>query len=64
MAGLLIAGVPGALLLGFLTFVASMMPVGPPLNWGGAAVWLFFSGVDRLGYFYGGMGLLYHQRHR
>jgi|KBSMisStaDraftv2_1062788.scaffolds.fasta_scaffold60075_3 predicted PurR-regulated permease PerM len=44
MAGLLIAGVPGALLLGFLTFVASMMPVGPPLIWGGAAVWLFFQG--------------------
>jgi predicted PurR-regulated permease PerM len=38
--GFLIAGVPGAALLGFLTFLLSMVPVGPPLIWGGAVVWL------------------------
>jgi predicted PurR-regulated permease PerM len=42
--GFLIAGVPGALLLGFLTFVLSMVPVGPPLVWGPAAVWLAYQG--------------------
>lgn len=39
--GFLIAGVPGALLLGVATFFLSVVPVGPPLIWGGAAVWLF-----------------------
>ena len=42
--GFLIAGVPGALLLGFLTFLLSMLPVGPPLVWGGATAWLAFNG--------------------
>ena len=42
--GFLIAGVPGAILLGFLTFLLSMAPVGPPLIWGSAAVWLFYEG--------------------
>ena len=41
--GFYIAGVPGALLLGFLTFLLSMVPVGPPLVWGAAAAWLYFS---------------------
>lgn len=40
--GFAIAGVPGALLLGFLTFMLSMVPIGPPLIWGGAAAWLAF----------------------
>ena len=40
--GFLIAGVPGAALLGFLTFLLSMVPVGPPLIWGGAVIWLAF----------------------
>lgn len=39
--GLLLAGVPGALLLGAVTVVLSLIPVGPPLVWGGAAVWLY-----------------------
>ncbi|HEX5806645.1 MAG TPA: AI-2E family transporter [Macromonas sp.] len=39
--GFLIAGVPGAVLLGALTFALSVIPVGPPLVWGGAAIWLF-----------------------
>lgn len=41
MLGFLIAGVPGAILLGFATFFLSMIPVGPPLIWGGAAAWLY-----------------------
>jgi len=40
--GFLIAGVPGAALLGFLTFLLSMVPVGPPLIWAGAVIWLAF----------------------
>jgi len=42
--GFLVAGVPGAILLATLTFVLSMVPVGPPLVWGGAAIWLFNQG--------------------
>ena len=38
LIGLLIAGVPGALLLGMATFFLSMISVGPPLVWGGAAI--------------------------
>jgi len=46
--GLWIAGVPSAPLLGFLTFLFSMLPVGPPLIWGGAAAWLAYQ--DRMGW--------------
>jgi len=42
--GFWIAGVPGVLLLGFATFVMSLVPVGPPIIWGGAAIWLFNQG--------------------
>ena len=42
--GLAIAGVPGAVLLGAATFLLSVVPVGPPLVWGGAAFWLFQQG--------------------
>lgn len=38
--GFLIAGVPWALLLGALTFLLSLIPVGPPLVWGAATIWL------------------------
>lgn len=44
LLGFLIAGVPGAALLGFATFFLSMIPVGPPLIWGGAAAWLYSDG--------------------
>ena len=44
MIGFLIAGVPAAMLLGFATFFLSMIPVGPPLIWGGAAAWLYSEG--------------------
>jgi predicted PurR-regulated permease PerM len=39
--GFAIAGVPAVLLLAVLIFVSSLIPVGPPVIWGGAAVWLF-----------------------
>jgi predicted PurR-regulated permease PerM len=42
--GFLIAGVPGAFLLGLATFFLSIVPVGPPLIWGAAAIWLFYQG--------------------
>lgn len=42
--GFVIAGVPGAMLLGVFTFFLSVVPVGPPLIWGGAAIWLFQQG--------------------
>ncbi|MCL2345350.1 MAG: AI-2E family transporter [Desulfobulbus sp.] len=43
--GFLIAGVPGAMALGFATFFVSIMPaVGPPLIWGGVAIWLYGEG--------------------
>ncbi len=42
--GFAVAGVPGAVLLGVATFFLSVVPVGPPLVWGGAAIWLFREG--------------------
>ncbi|MDE2585649.1 MAG: AI-2E family transporter [Betaproteobacteria bacterium] len=42
--GFAIAGVPGALLLGLATFFLSAVPVGPPLVWIPAALWLFQRG--------------------
>ncbi|APV48744.1 hypothetical protein BWI17_03045 [Betaproteobacteria bacterium GR16-43] len=41
LIGFLIAGVPGAFLLAALTFVLSLVPMGPVVAWGGAAVWLY-----------------------
>jgi predicted PurR-regulated permease PerM len=42
--GLLIAGVPGAPLWAVLTFFLSIVPVGPPLVWISATVWLVTQG--------------------
>ncbi len=42
--GFAIAGVPGAVLMGVGTFFLSVIPVGPPLIWGGVAIWLFQQG--------------------
>lgn len=42
--GFWIAGVPGVMLLGLLTFFLSIVPMGPPLVWGPAALWLFSQG--------------------
>jgi predicted PurR-regulated permease PerM len=42
--GLAIFGVPSAVAFGALTSVLSFVPAGPPLVWGGAALWLFLEG--------------------
>jgi predicted PurR-regulated permease PerM len=42
--GFSIAGVPGAFLLGFATFVLSFLPLGPTLLWLPAAGWLYHRG--------------------
>lgn len=49
--GFSIAGVPEVLLLGVLTFMLSLLPIGPPLIWGGAAIWLFYQGSAGWGVF-------------
>jgi len=49
--GFAIAGVPAALLLGVVTCLLSLIPVGPPLIWGSAAIWLFYQGTIGWGIF-------------
>ncbi|WP_377703365.1 AI-2E family transporter [Pseudoduganella sp. UC29_71] len=49
--GFLIAGVPAVALLSVATFLFSLVPVGPPLIWGGAAIWLFNQGSTGWGIF-------------
>ena len=49
--GFVIAGVPGAALLALLTFFLSILPVGPPLIWLPAALWLFHQGSTGWGIF-------------
>ena len=44
LIGFWIAGVPGAMLLGLLTFFLSIIPMGPPLVWIPATLWLYFHG--------------------
>lgn len=34
----------GGMLLGVTTFLLSVVPIGPPLIWGGAAIWLYQQG--------------------
>src|SRR6516162_8226037 len=49
--GLALAGVPGAVLLGFVTLLLALSQIGAPLIivvWGGAAYWLF--GQDQQGW--------------
>ncbi len=46
--GFMIAGVPAALLLGSATFFLSLLPIGPPLIWGGAVAWLVYQ--DQIGW--------------
>ncbi|MGH6897191.1 MAG: AI-2E family transporter [Geminicoccaceae bacterium] len=54
--GLWLAGVPAAFFLGFLTFFLSFVPVGPPLVWLSAAVWLLYNGAIGWGLFLIGWG--------
>lgn len=42
--GFAIAGVPNPFLLGAMTFVVSIVPIGPPLIWFGATLWLIQQG--------------------
>lgn len=49
--GFWIAGVPGTLLLGFLTFILSLVPGGPPLVWVPVTVWLFYTDQPGWGLF-------------
>lgn len=51
--GFSIAGVPGAPFLGLLTMLLSFLPVGPPLIWGPAALWLFAEGQTGMAVFMG-----------
>ena len=55
--GFLIAGVPGALILGLLTFAFSFIMI-PPLVWGPATAWLFWQGDYGMGLFLGIWGLV------
>lgn len=49
--GFAIAGVPGAVLLGLLTFFVAVIPFGPPLVWVPASLWLFAQGKPGWGIF-------------
>jgi predicted PurR-regulated permease PerM len=49
--GFAIAGVPAVPLLSVLVFVASIAPIGPPVVWLGAALWLFTRGEVGWGIF-------------
>jgi predicted PurR-regulated permease PerM len=43
LIGLMIAGVPNAILLAFLVGITSPLPIGPPLVWIGAAIYLYLT---------------------
>ena len=45
LIGLWLAGIPAALLLGLLLFLLALVPFGPLLIWGPAAVWLYLDGA-------------------
>lgn len=49
--GFMIVGAPGAILLGTITFFVAVIPIGPPLVWGGVAAWLFIKGDSGWGVF-------------
>jgi predicted PurR-regulated permease PerM len=49
--GFVIAGVPGATVLALLTFFLSVLPMGPPLIWLPASLWLFQQGSTGMGIF-------------
>lgn len=49
--GFAIAGVPNPFLLGAMTFVVSIVSIGPPLIWFGATLWLVQQGAGGWGIF-------------
>ena len=53
LIGFLIAGVPGALVLGLVTFMLSLIPMGPPLAWIPATAWLAWQGEYGMAIFLG-----------
>jgi len=57
--GFLIAGVPGAALLALATFFLSVVPIGPPLIWIPAAIWLYVQGSTGWAIFMFLWGLLF-----
>lgn len=56
--GFWIAGVPGAVLLAVLTFFFAVVPLGPPLIWIPASLWLFAQDKPGLGLFMALWGFL------
>ncbi|MEQ1767663.1 MAG: AI-2E family transporter [Methylotenera sp.] len=58
LLGFLIAGAPVPLLLALATFFLSVIPVGPPLVWGGATIWLYNHGNHGWAIFMAFYGLL------
>lgn len=49
--GYWIAGIPGATFLGLMTFFLSLLPMGPPLIWLPASLWLFSQNQNSWGVF-------------
>lgn len=58
LLGFVIAGAPAPVLLAAATFFLSMIPIGPPLIWGGASLWLFNQGEHGWAIFLALYGLL------
>nr|WP_225778523.1 AI-2E family transporter [Pseudomonas sp. Marseille-Q3773] len=56
LIGFLIAGVPGAIVLGLVTFMLSLIPMGPPLAWIPATAWLVWKGDYGMAVFLGVWG--------
>lgn len=56
--GFWLAGVPMPILLALAIFFLSMIPVGPPLVWGGSALWLYNHGDHGWAIFLALYGLL------
>ncbi|MBF7729471.1 AI-2E family transporter [Pseudomonas sp. N040] len=56
LIGFLIVGVPGAVLLGILTFGLSLIPMGPPLLWIPICAWLAYHGSYGLAIFLAAWG--------
>ena len=56
--GFWVAGAPMPLLLALATFFLSVIPVGPPLVWGGSALWLYNHGDHGWAIFLALYGLL------
>lgn len=53
LIGFWIAGIPGALVLGVVTFLLSLLPMGPPLVWIPATAWLAWKGEYGMAVFLG-----------